>query len=197
MVIGIAGGVGSGKSTVLNILKSDYDVRICMADELGHRALERGTGVYDRVVERFGGAVLSPDGEVDRRALAKIVYRDETRLEELNGIVHPYVREEIQRQIEGCPARKVFVLETAILFESGCGELCDEVWGVITEDEIRIRRLTESRGYSRERAESIMRQQMRNRELAQRCDRIVVNDGDMEELARHIHKCMEQIENVL
>ena len=188
-VIGITGGVGSGKSTALMLLKEKYDAYICMADELGHRAMDQGTGAYIQIVKQFGPDILACNGEINRNALADIVYHDEGRLHCLNRIIHPYVKREIRKQMERCPAR-LFVLETAILFETGCDRLCDEVWGVIAGDEIRIARLMESRGYSRERAESIMRQQMGSGELAERCDVVLVNDGDRQEL-------LDQLENVL
>lgn len=189
-VIGIAGGVGSGKSTVLQMLKQYYHVFICMADELGHEAMQKGTDACAQIIARFGKAVELSDGGIDRNALADIVYRETECLNALNGIIHPFVHREIRRQIACCPADQVFVLETAILFESGCEALCDEIWGVITEDEIRIRRLMESRGYSRDRAMGIMRRQMSNEELAERCDCLITNDGDREELLKQIHKQM-------
>ncbi len=188
-VIGITGGVGSGKSTALMLLKEKYDAYICMADELGHRAMDQGTDAYIQIVKQFGPDILACNGEINRNALADIVYHDEGRLHCLNRIIHPYVKREIRKQMERCPAR-LFVLETAILFETGCDRLCDEVWGVIAGDEIRIARLMDSRGYSREKAESIMRQQMSSGELAERCDLVLVNDGDRQEL-------LDQLENVL
>ncbi len=151
--------------------------------------MEQGTDAYIQIVKQFGPDILACNGEINRNALADIVYHDEGRLHCLNRIIHPYVKREIRKQMERCPAR-LFVLETAILFETGCDRLCDEVWGVIAGDEIRIARLMESRGYSREKAESIMRQQMGSGELAERCDVVLVNDGDRQEL-------LDQLENVL
>lgn len=189
-VIGITGGVGSGKSTVLQLLKQHYHVFICMADELGHEAMRKGTDACAQIIARFGKGVELPDGGIDRNALAEIVYREDECLSALNGIIHPFVHREIRRQIDCCPPDQMFVLETAILFETGCETLCDEVWGVVTDDEIRIRRLMESRGYSRDRALGIMRRQMSNKELAERCDCLIANDSDMEELLWQIHKQM-------
>lgn len=186
MVLGIAGGVGSGKSTVLEILQNRYQAYLCMADGLGHEAMRKGTGVHQKIVDEFGSAVLAEDGEIERNVLAGIVYREEERLNILNAIIHPFVIQEIQRRMDECPGNRLFVLESAILFETGCDALCDVVWGVITETEIRIQRLMASRGYTRERAESIMTKQMGNAELAERCDGIVVNDGDRGELEQRI-----------
>lgn len=191
MVIGIAGGVGSGKSTVLRILKQEYGAYICMADELGHKAMIPGTDTYRAILDTFGEELASESGEIDREALARIVYQDTQCLGRLNGIIHPFVFSEIRGLIERYATDRLFVLETAILFETGCDRLCDEVWGVLTEDEIRIRRLMESRGYSRRKAGDIMKNQISNFELAKKCDRIIINDGGREELVQYIRECME------
>lgn len=193
MVIGIAGGVGSGKSTVLHILEQEYSAYVCMADELGHKAMFPGTEAYREILEIFGHELEMPSGAIDREALAQIVYRDKECLRRLNGIIHPFVMREIRRLISCHAGDRLFVLETAILFETGCDRLCDEVWGILAEEEIRIRRLMVSRGYSRERAEDIMKNQISNAELAKRCDRIIVNDGGREELIRYIRECMENL----
>ncbi len=193
MVIGIAGGVGSGKSTVLGILEKEYDACLCMADELGHQAMRRGMEPYKEILRVFGDEVCAKDGEIDRGLLARRVYDNKEQLELLNGIIHPFVTEEIRQKIASHRKDRLFVLETAILFETGCDKLCDEVWGVITENELRIHRLMASRGYSREKAESIMRNQYSNNELTKRCDRIIVNDGDITELVRQIQNCVENL----
>ena len=155
-VIGVAGGVGSGKSTVLDILRRNHDAVICMADELGHEVMRPGTEGFDKIRETFGEAILSPEGEIDREHLARRVYRNPDQLRRLNAIVHPLVISEIRKRISERDCNRLFILETALLFETGCDQLCDEVWGVVTEDEIRIRRLMDSRGYTREKAESCL-----------------------------------------
>lgn len=193
MVIGIAGGVGSGKSTVLRILEEEYGACICMADELGHEAMRSGREPYQQILKVFGDGVCGQDREIDRGMLAQRVYEKKEELEQLNRIIHPFVKEEIRKKIASHTKNELFVLETAILFETGCDSLCDEVWGIITEEKIRIQRLMASRGYSRERAERIMENQISNRELAKRCDRILVNDGDLKELAGQIRDCVENL----
>ncbi len=93
-VIGVAGGVGSGKSTVLDILRRKHDAVICMADELGHEVMRPGTAGFDKIREAFGEAILLPEGEIDRELLARRVYCDPDQLRRLNAIVHPLVRSE-------------------------------------------------------------------------------------------------------
>lgn len=192
-VIGIAGGVGSGKSTVLNILRRKYGAVVCMADELGHEVMRPGTEGFDKIRATFGESILSTGGEIDREILARQVYRDPERLRQLGGIVHPLVLAEIRRRISERAQDRLFILETAILFETGCDRLCDEVWGVITENEIRIRRLMDSRGYTREKAEIIMRNQHSNDTLRALCRRVLVNDGEIGELERQVGVAVENL----
>lgn len=192
-VIGIAGGVGSGKSTVLNILRQKYDAVICMADELGHDVMRPGTAGFDRIRQTFGEAILLPDGEIDREHLARQVYRDPDQLGRLNAIVHPLVLSEIRRRIRERDQDRLFILETALLFETGCDQLCDEVWGVVTEDEIRIQRLMDSRGYTREKSESIMGNQHSNAVLRTLCKRVLVNDGELRDLEAQIGAAVENL----
>lgn len=190
MVLGITGGVGSGKSTVLDILQKKHDAYICMADELGHRAMQKGTSAYRQILEEFGNGICRENGEIDREKLAQIVYNDHLRLEQLNAIIHPFVKDEIQKEIAACDPKRVFVLETAILFETGCDDLCDEVWAVITEDGIRLQRLMDTRGYSPEKAKSIMNSQLSNEKLAEYADRMIENNGDIKMLERQIQAMM-------
>ena len=164
-VIGLAGGVGCGKTTALSIWERDYGAKILIADELVHVLL---------------------DGRLDRGRLAEIVYADRKRLEMLNGIVHPRVREEIRKRLELWQGEPLIVLETAILFETGCDSFCDEVWGILTEREIRIERLKQLRGYTREKAEAVMAQQMSDEELRRRCHRVLENNGNLKNLKETI-----------
>lgn len=193
MVIGITGGVGSGKSTVLSLLKNEYGATICMADELGHQAMEPGSKPYQEIVSLFGEDILLGNGSVDRTKLAGIVYANPEKLQALNEIIHPFVKDTIRELISQEPKNHLFILETAIMFETGCDELCDEVWGVITRDDIRTVRLMNDRGYSEEKAKSIMRQQKCNEELKELCNRILVNDKDTDDLKIEVRACMQNI----
>ena len=118
MIIGMAGGVGSGKSTVLSVLNQYEKVRICMADELGHQAMEQGTQAYQKIISHFGTSICSEDGSIDRTKLGKIVYADDRQLGMLNEIIHPVVWEEIERQAAKYGEDNLFFVESAILFES-------------------------------------------------------------------------------
>lgn len=182
-VIGLTGGVGSGKSLAAEILRRITGGELLIADDLGHLAMRKGTEGYRRIVDAFGECILSDNGEIDRRKLGEQVFGREDLLRELNGIVHPQVISYIKNYIAEREALGgLIILESAILFETGCEQLCDEVWYVWVPEQVRIRRLQESRGYSREKCEAIMAQQMQEEEYRDRCSHMIRNDGSVEEL---------------
>ena len=191
MVIGLTGGVGCGKSTVMEILQREYGAKLLIADDIGHVVMEKGHPAYDAVREQFGEGILCEDGSIDRGALAQLVYADERKLNQLNAIIHPCVVEEISEKLQEWRTEPLIVLETAILFETGCDAFCVEIWGIHTNREIRIKRLMESRGYTREKAESIMKQQMGEEEYQKRCDRVLPNNGDRMDLEQRLSKWMK------
>lgn len=195
MVLGITGGVGCGKSTLMNLLKDKYKAKVLVADELGHQAMEPGTPVYDRIRKTFGMDLVLPDGTIDRKLLADRIYEDEEKREKLNGIVHPYVLDKIRQALETWREEPLVCLETALLFETGCDRFCDAVWGVLTDREIRIQRLMKSRGYTKEKAEAIMEVQLSDDEWRNRCDVCLVNDGDLKNLEERLKELlvMDQI----
>lgn len=191
MVIGITGGVGCGKSTVMDILQQEYGAKILIADDMGHLVMEKGHPAYDEIRRQFGDEIINPDGAVNREVLSGIVYGDGEKLAVLNGIVHPYVKEEIRKKLLLWKDEPLVVLETAILFETGCDTLCDEVWAVLTGREVRITRLMDSRGYTRKKAEEIMAKQLGEEQFRERCDRVIQNDGKPEMLRLQIREIME------
>lgn len=182
MIIGITGGVGCGKSTIMKLLEKEYQAKILIADEMGHAAMKPGSTAYDEIGREFGSGILLPDGTVDRVALAEIVYADDEKLERLNDIIHPFVLQKIRRKLQEWKEYPLIVIETAILFETGCDSLCEQVWGVITPKEIRIQRLMDSRGYSRKKAEDIMSKQLSDKKLIKYCDKIIHNEGNLIDL---------------
>lgn len=190
MVIGITGGVGCGKSTVMNLLKERYQAKVLEADELGHLAMEPGSPVYERVRETFGEDILQGDGQIDRKRLADVIYGDDRKREQLNAIVHPYVLNRIRQTLADWQEEPLVCLETALLFETGCDTLCDEVWCIVTERQLRIQRLMEARGYKREKAEAIMKVQLPDEEWKRRSDVCIENNGDLNKLERRLQELL-------
>ena len=158
-IIGITGPTGAGKTTALKTLEA-LGVRVIDADRVYHTLLEESAPLRAALTERFGGTILDAAGRVDRKALARQVFGDPAALADLNAVTHRFILAEIARQAEearnqGAPAVAV---DAAALLESGLGEQCDAVVGVLAPKELRIRRIMAREGisedYARRRAEA-------------------------------------------
>lgn len=175
-IIGITGGVGAGKSSVLEILKDRFGARVILADLVAHDMMEPGSEGLRRVTEALGTGFLNHDGTVDRRKLSELIFCDAEALETINGIIHPLVWDFMRREAESSP-ENLIVIEAAV-FDTAPEGLFDEIWYVYTTKENRILRLMESRGYSREKCESIIARQDSEEAYRRRCDRVIDNNGD-------------------
>ena len=190
MVLGITGGVGCGKSTLLSMLEKKKGAKVILADNLGHEVMEPGTECYEQIVTLLGSSILDETGHIKREKMAQIIYGDDQKRRQVNEIVHPSVKKEIKERIRMWQAEPLVVVETALMFESGCDAYCDEVWGIFTDPEIRIDRLSKSRGYSREKSLSIMQKQMSYEELKQKCSHVLFNDEDPDKLWEQIKELL-------
>lgn len=190
MVLGITGGVGCGKSTLLSMLEKKKGAKVILADNLGHEVMEPGTECYEQIVTLLGSSILDEKGHIKRKKMAQIIYGDDEKRRQVNEIVHPSVKKEIKERIRMWQAEPLVVVETALMFESGCDAYCDEVWGIFTDPEIRIDRLSKSRGYSREKSLSIMQKQMSYEELKQKCSHVLFNDEDPDKLWEQIKELL-------
>ena len=190
MVLGITGGVGCGKSTLLSMLEKKKGAKVILADNLGHEVMEPGTECYEQIVALLGSSILDETGHIKRKKMAQIIYGDDEKRRQVNEIVHHSVKKEIKERIRMWQAEPLVVVETALMFESGCDAYCDEVWGIFTDPEIRIDRLSKSRGYSREKSLSIMQKQMSYEELKQKCSHVLFNDEDPDKLWEQIKELL-------
>lgn len=192
--LGITGGVGAGKSTVLAYLEEHYRARVIQADEVGRLLQTPGHACFDRIVEAFGTDILDGDGTLRRGALAALVFGDAAMLRRLNEIVHPAVKDYIvaelarERELDRVP---FVVIEAALLLEDGYDRICDEIWYVYAGAQTRTERLMRSRGYTREKAQSIMKNQMADEEYRRRCKFVIDNDSDF------VENTLEQIDRGL
>ncbi len=181
-IIGLTGGIGSGKSTVLRLLEEHFHCYTIQLDEVAHELTKPGNVCYDPVRALFGDEILAENGEIDRKKLAGIVFSDKEKLDKLNWIVHPAVKQEILARIseqKGKNRYPAFVMEAALLIEDHYDEICDEIWYVYADPETRIRRLMDSRGYSREKALAVMENQMPDAEYRKHYQRIIDNSGEL------------------
>ena len=181
-VIGITGGVGAGKSEILKYLKEKHGAVIIEADKVGHLLMEPGGACYYSIVEKFGSSILNGDQTINRGKLGKIVFADETLLGELNKIIHPRVKSHIVSEIAKERAyhrTKYFVVEAALLIEDHYDVVCDELWYIHTDAEVRAKRLKASRGYDDEKIASIMANQKSPEEFRSACQAVIDNSGDL------------------
>ena len=190
-VIGITGGVGAGKSEILKYLKEKHGAVIIEADKVGHLLMEPGGACYYSIVEKFGSSILNGDQTINRGKLGKIVFADETLLGELNKIIHPRVKSHIVSEIAKERAyhrTKYFVVEAALLIEDHYDVVCDELWYIHTDAEVRAKRLKASRGYDDEKIASIMANQKSPEEFRMACQAVIDNSGSLTETFAQIDR---------
>ena len=213
--IGITGGVGAGKSAILSYLANKPKTKVMLADEIAHELMEPGTDCYNRIVEAFEGEdILEVQAEADvldtfrtaegvslveaappfdRKKLAQVIFSDDAKREQLNAIVHPAVKDYVDKvyteELEK-GRLDLLVLEAALLIEEKYDEICDELWYIYTNEENRRLRLKASRGYSDEKIDSIFASQLSEMEFRSATQVTIDNNGDLE-------ITYQQIENAL
>lgn len=194
-VIGLTGGVGSGKTVAANTLAEIAGAEVLIADELGHRVMKKGEAGYQKIVECFGMVdILDEQGEIDRDRLSALVYSNEAALAKLNGIIHPAVKSYLEEYIgEHRKETGYLVLETALMFETGCDLLCDEVWYIYVPSPLRKERLASGRGYSEQKSNGIMRKQFSEEEFFKKCHCVIKNDGSFLELEQQLKERFEKL----
>ena len=192
LVIGITGGVGAGKSTVLNILKREYHAEIILTDLVAHELMQPGTACYEKLVAVLGTDVLAEDGTFDKVKLGQIMFNNKETMGTVNRIVHPAVREEVAGRIEAS-SRKRIVIESALLIEANFKPLCDEIWYVYVSTQERVKRLYEQRGYSEVKSYSIIYNQLSHEQFRRYCDRLIDNSSSREYTRRQICEFMKAI----
>lgn len=188
-VIGLTGGVGAGKSLILNILKKEYGAEVIKADEVSHELMEPGNAAYLAVREVFGNAFFKEDGKLDRQLMAARIFQDENARKTINEIIHPLVWKTIRDKISASHSALI-VVEFAIMGEKTENDY-DEMWYVRASEQNRIHRLAENRGYTKERTENIIASQVSESEYLERCDRVIENNGSIEELKSRLAEILK------
>ncbi|MBR1693588.1 MAG: dephospho-CoA kinase [Lachnospiraceae bacterium] len=183
-IIGITGGVGAGKSFVLEYLERKYHAYVLYADQVANELKLPGRKCYEELRELLGSDVLAPDDTIDRAKMAAKIFADKELLMQVNAVVHPAVREYILEKIEEKRRQKdvkLFIIEAALLIEEHYDEICDELWYIYADVPVRAKRLAGSRGYSRERIDSIMGRQLSDEEFRKHCQTVIDNSRQAEE----------------
>ena len=196
-VIGITGGVGSGKSAILSAIKETYNCKVLLADEIANALKKKGEACYEPLVELLGEGILGKDGEIDNPKMAQVIFGDAKLLEKVNTIVHPRVYDYIVQTIETIRTQGtidfVFV-EAALFIEAGYQAFSDSVWYIQVPRTLRETRLVESRGYSLEKIVSIMNKQLQEETFLAACDVVIDNSGSMENTMKQVDETLRKYE---
>jgi dephospho-CoA kinase len=195
LLVGLTGGIGSGKSTFAALL-AERGAQIIDADVMGHDALKPGEKAWNAVVDQFGDEILvRPSMSIDRKRLAAIVFSNEQKRAALNAIVHPEIFRRMADAIERLRATDaVVVIDAALVFETGLADTCDVIVVVMSKREERTERLVRTRAMSIDQITARMAAQTDPRELAAKADIVVENDGSLEDLAREADRVWTELE---
>lgn len=196
-LIGLTGGVGAGKTTVLRAMKRLYRVRILIADEIAHELMEIGTACYRSLRREFYDEdIWMPDGSINRPKLAEVLFSDEEKRRRLNAIVHPAVKRYIIGEAERERAAgnyDLVVVEAALLIEEHYDEVCDELWYVYASEPTRKARLMADRGYSEEKVERIFAAQLAEAEYRAHCSVVIDNESDEAHVTEQLQALDEKL----
>lgn len=183
IVIGLTGGILSGKSTISQMLAEKGAV-IIDADKIGHEAYKPHTKTWQELVDAFGKSILKQNMEIDRKKLGEIVFNDPRALARLNEIVHPKMHTMMKEEIERLRGAGVglVVLEAAVLIEANWTDLVDEVWVAVAPEEVAVKRLQNRGGLSEEQARARIRSQLSPEERARHADVIIDTDCELSQV---------------
>jgi len=187
-VIGITGGIGSGKSIVCEILQKHYQAFLINMDQIAHSFMEPGEVSYELIVKHFGEDILDEKGQINRKKLGQIVYQNEEALKYLNSCTHPYVLSYVKNLIyeKSLSQEELICVESALPVEGKLKEICDEVWYVKASDTIRRERLLVSRNYSNEKIDSIFSKQISEEQYKEIGTKIIRNETSPDDLIEQI-----------
>ncbi len=190
MVLGLTGGVGAGKSRILELFSHDYGAQVIQADIVARKLEDPGQPGLTGLVSLFGTGILQKDGTLDRKGFADRIFGNPEALKRVNALIHPLTWNEIKRQIRESSAELIVV--EAALFDERSREVCQYLLYVDTQDEIRIQRLMENRGYSREKCLDIMKNQADRNDFLKLADFVIDNSGSLEESRLQIRRILKK-----
>lgn len=196
LVIGITGGVGCGKSRVLEYLSKHCNAKVLLADDVGNLVKEPGQPCYHELVSLLGRDVLNQDGQIHRGKMADLIFQNRELLEKVNGIIHPAVEDYILKEIEEERKKEktdVFFLEAALLIECGYQKYLNELWYIYSRKEVRVCRLKASRDYSDVKIERIMEKQLSEEEFRKYSQVVIDNSDDFEHTSMQLQKECERL----
>lgn len=193
-IIGLCGGSGAGKGTVCQIFLK-YGIPSVDTDEVSRKLMQKGFKCYDEVVEAFGTDILDQNGDIIRKKLASYIYSDPVAKSTLEKITHRHIISYTLERFDdfyknGC---EYVIADAPMLFESGMNKMCYKTVGIIADKNIRAQRIMERDGITLEFAQSRINAQLSAQELKKRCDIIIENDSDLEQLEKNVRKAIDEI----
>jgi len=184
-IIGVTGGIGSGKSTVSRTLAS-FGAQVIDADLLAKQIVQKGQKALDEIVACFGKDILDAEGNLNRKKLSDIVFKDKQKLEKLNRITHHYVAKEIYKKVDGLSETKTVVVDAPIPIEHGFVDVASEIWTVVSDKEIRIKRVMQRSGLTYNEVEERINLQLSDEYYRSISDIVIVNNGTVGELIQQV-----------
>lgn len=191
MVIGITGGVGSGKSTVLNVIRENKNCFLLLTDDIAKKLQEPGESSYKRIVEIFGTCILNEDKTINNSKLAELVFENKEKLELLNNITHPNVINYVSSFINS-HKNCLIILESALLLDTELKNFCDSIWFIYVSENIRRERLKLNRNYTDEKINKMIKNQKSEKFFFDNCDIIIYNE-DFEEMKKNVIKNLQYL----
>lgn len=190
-IIGITGRSGAGKTTLCEVFKDKYLAYIIDSDKIAKDLSKKGNQYLNAIVECFGIEILDKKGELKRKKLADIIYKDAKKRRELNNITFIYVVKEIKNIINNIKNKELIVIDAALLFESKLNEICDIVIGVIAEENEKIDRICKRDNVCKEIAQNRLNIQIKDEYLKENADYIVFNNMGITDLEKEIKKILK------
>jgi len=194
VVIGLTGGIASGKSTVSAKLK-EFGAAVIDADLLARDVVRKGEIAYNKIVQCFGEDILLPGGDIDRKKLGNIVFSDKEKLALLNSITHPEIINRMKERIQELKAEgaKVIVVDAAILIEMGLHKYVDSVWVLSVDRETQLKRLVERDKFNYREAENRINSQFTNEVRKKYADVVIDNSKPIEEVEKRLEELWNNI----
>ena len=187
MIIGITGSSGTGKSIICNILQNEYKVKIINADEIAKKLSKSESNYIKDIIKKFGKEIVDENGELKRKELAKIIYSNTDRREDLNNCTFKYIKKEIEKQINATEKDLAIIIDAPLLFESKLNEICNKVIGIISKKDLQIERIIKRDNISFDEAKSRLDAQKDNDFYIENCDRIIENNNDILHIENEIN----------
>ncbi len=194
-IIGITGGIGSGKTEILSYIKEKYNCKVILADQVAHKVKEPGQKCYEELIKLLGEDILTDNKRIDHVKMAAKIFADKSILKQVNDLIHPavkvYILSEITQAVKAQQLDFLFI-EAALLIEDGYIDIVDELWYIYAVEEIRRNRLKQSRSYSDEKIDGILKSQLSDENYRKHCKVLIDNSGNLQDAFWQVDKKLEE-----